>query len=542
MFQAISNWLSDPNGLTPHGFCLLWQPGLIWTYALSDTGVALAYFSIPLTLSVIARHRRDLVFRPLVWLFVTFILLCGATHWLDVLTLWVPAYTLAAAVKAATAAVSIFTAIMLWRLMPAALALPSPSQYRLAAEALRDSEAKLHQAQKMETVGQLTGGVAHDFNNIVQVLTSGITLMERRLQQGRAEDVGAYLPAMRQAAENAAALTGRLLAFSRRQTLQPRAVEPGQLLGEMEELVRRTLGPFVELRIRDHDGRFNVFCDPHQLESGLLNLAVNARDAMPNGGTLTIVTRDRKLGAADVADQEGVAAGYFVEFEVADTGEGMAPEVLERVFEPFFTTKPVGKGTGLGLSQIYGFATQSGGFVKIESRKGAGTTVRVLLPAREPGLDAVQSSSTLPKADAPERLASARTVLVVEDQAGVRAQIRESLLEIGCEVVEAADGEEGLRLLGELPALDMLITDVGLPGRNGREVADAARARAPDLPILLITGYAGAALGGWEPTGRIDILKKPFALDDLIARVRALLTGSAPPPSNENGAPEGDAA
>ena len=520
MFEAISRWLSDPNGVTPHGFCLLWRPGLIWTYAVSDAAIALAYFSIPLALGVIARRRRDLVFRPLLWLFAAFILLCGATHWLDVLTLWVPAYQLQGAVKAGTAVVSVFTAIALWRLLPEALTLPSPAQYREAAQALRESEAKLHQAQKMETVGQLTGGVAHDFNNIVQVLTSGVALMERRIQQGRTDEVGKYLPAMRQAAENAAALTDRLLSFSRRQTLQPRGVEPGRLLGGMAELVQRTLGPFVELRIADHDGRLSVFCDPNQLESGLLNLAVNARDAMPDGGLLTIATRDRRLGVLDLADQEGVAPGDFVEFEVTDTGEGMTPEVLARVFEPFFTTKPPGKGTGLGLSQLYGFVSQSGGFMRIDSRPGEGTTVRLYLPARE----AEAAPAALAPTPADTRALRAK-VLVVEDQAGVRAQIREALSEIGGEIVEAQDGHEGIAALEAGAAFDLLITDVGLPGLNGREVADAARARAPQLPILLITGYAGSALGGWQPTGRIEIMKKPFALDDLVARVRALLAG-----------------
>jgi CheY-like chemotaxis protein len=227
------------------------------------------------------------------------------------------------------------------------------------------------------------------------------------------------------------------------------------------------------------------------------------------------------LGPDDVVGLEGVEPGDFVEFEVADTGEGMTPEVLARAFEPFFTTKPTGKGTGLGLSQIYGFVTQSGGFVRIDSHPGAGTTVRLNLPARAAEADSPQGPP--PEASNLTRLAVTRKVLVVEDQPGVRAQIREALSEIGCEVVEAGDGHEGLSALEAAGAFDLLITDVGLPGVNGRELADAARARVPDLPILLITGYAGSALGGWTPSGRIEILKKPFSLDDLVARVRVLL-------------------
>ncbi len=525
MFNAVSAWLFDPAGLTPHGFCLLWQPTLIWTYALSDAGIGLAYFSIPLALGIIARRRRDLIFRPLLLLFAAFILLCGTTHWLDVLTLWVPAYGLQAAVKAATALVSIFTAIVLWRLMPAALALPSPAQFREANAALQATEERLYQAQKMEVVGQLTGGIAHDFNNLIQVISGGLTLVERRIASGRYDEIGRFVDEMRRALNSAASLTNRLLAFSRRQILQPRRIEPDNFIAGLQEFLRRTLGPEIRLGLYLGDGRSDVMCDPNQLESVLLNLAINARDAMPDGGQLTIAVIDRSLKASDLADQDNVEPGDYVEIKFTDTGVGMDPSTLSRVFEPFFTTKPAGEGTGLGLSQVYGFVRQSGGFSRIESEPGKGTSVCIFMRSY-PRAGAEVNLGTKAASDVPAPSAQG-VVLVVEDQDDVRAQIADVLTAMGCEVVEASDGPRALQIIESRSPIDLLVTDVGLPGINGRQLADAARAAFPGLPVLMITGYAGRALDNAELADGVEILRKPFALDDLGARVGVMLARRA---------------
>ncbi len=522
MFNALSGWLFNSSGLTPHGFCLLWQPGLMWTYALSDAGIGLAYFSIPRALAVIARRRRDLVFRPLLLLFAAFILLCGPTHWLDVLTLWFPIYGVQALVKATTALVSIFTAIALWKLMPLTLALPSPSQFREANAALRETEERLYQAQKMEVVGQLTGGVAQDFNNMIQAVSGGLTLIERRMASGRLEEIDRLFEEMRRTLNSAAGLTNRLLAFSRRQALQPKRIEPDRFINGMREFLQRTLGPENRLKLKLGDGRSDVVCDAHQLEAVLLNLAINARDAMQDGGRLTISVMDRKLKAADLADQDQASPGDYVEIRVSDTGVGMTPDILSRAFEPFFTTKPTGSGTGLGLSQVYGFVRQSGGFSRIESRPGAGTAVSIFLPSRPRTQGKAPSSSRRGEAPQP----SARgAVLVVEDQDEVRAQIVEVLTEMGCDIIEAADGLQAMRIVQSGRHLDLLVTDVGLPGINGRQLADAARDAMPSLPVLLITGYAGQALDNIRLAEGMEIIRKPFLLEDLAARVKALLPG-----------------
>ncbi len=523
MFDAVRGWLFDASGLTPHGFCLLWQPGLIWTYALSDVCIGVAYFSIPVALAAIARERRDLVFRPLLYLFAAFILLCGATHFLDVVTLWFPAYGVQAVVKAATAIVSVFTAIALWRLLPVAIKLPSPLQLREANAALLEAEERLRQSQKMEIVGQLTGGLAHDFNNMIQAIGGGLTVLERRIAAGKLEGIGRIADEMRRSLKTTAGLTDRLLAFSRRQALRPTRIEPDTFVAGMQEFLQRTLGPGIRLALRLGDGKSDIEVDAHQLEAVLLNLALNARDAMPEGGSLTIEVSDRTIRSEDLTDQDQIGAGQYVQIKVTDNGIGMTPDVLARAFEPFFTTKPHGHGTGLGLSQVYGFVRQSGGFSRIESRPGSGTSVFMCLPGqpRAKGEDAPQAQT---KPDRPERRSVRGVVLVVEDQDEVRSQIVEVLSDLGCQVIEAADGLQALNIVqSRQTRLDALVTDVGLPGLNGRQLADATREIRPDIPILLVTGYAGQALDTIKMTESVEILRKPFVLEELAGRVEAML-------------------
>jgi signal transduction histidine kinase len=527
MLSALSKWLFDTSGLAPHGYCLLWERGLIWLYAISDTVIALAYFSIPLALVIVGKRRSDLVFRPLLWLFAAFILLCGTTHWLDLLTLWSPLYGLQGLVKAATAIASIFTAVALWWALPTFLAFPSVDQLHQANAALLASEERLAHAQKMEALGQLTGGVAHDFNNVLQVITGSLSVIERQIARGLGNEIKPSIAAIRKASNSASSLINRMLAFSRRQTLMPKVIEPDKLVVGMEEMLLRTLGPEIDLDLRLGRCRRSVACDPSQLESALLNLAINARDAMPQGGVLKIATADRKL-TADLPDLD-TQPGDYVEIEVTDSGVGMSHDLLSRVFEPFFTTKPTGQGTGLGLSQIYGFVKQSGGFVRIESSPGEGTSVRIYLPGHNP--------LTEPAAEdrpAAERIASFCSAhrgktLVVEDQNEVRCQIADALNEIGCTVIEAGDGTAGLKVLESGEPLDLLITDVGLPGLSGRQLAEAAHAAQPNLPILLITGYAGKSLETLQLAPNMELLRKPFTLDELAARVQALLKGTALP-------------
>ena len=389
---------------------------------------------------------------------------------------------------------------------------------------LERAHEQLRQSQKMEAVGQLTGGIAHDFNNLLQGITGSLEVVRRRIAAGRTDDLQRFIDGAVQSARRAAALTHRLLAFSRRQPLAPRSVEANPLVHSMEELLRRTLGERIGLQLALQPDLWLTRCDVNQLESAILNLCINARDAMPEGGTLRIETRNACLDPAHAAGRDGVAPGEYICVQVADTGTGMSPEVLAKAFDPFFTTKPIGQGTGLGLSMIYGFARQSEGHAVIESQPGQGTCVKLFLPRHAGAADPLEP---LPAADAGQPAAhSGETVLVVEDEAVVRSLIVEVLHELGYRALEAVDGPSGLAILQSAAPIDLLVTDIGLPGLNGRQIAEAGRIGRPGLRVLFMTGYAETAAqsrGFLEPG--MELLTKPFTMDVLAARLRGMVEG-----------------
>ena len=388
--------------------------------------------------------------------------------------------------------------------------------------ALLNAEEALRQAQKMEAVGQLTGGLAHDFNNILAGISGSLELMKVRLAQGRIADIERHLAGAQSAVKRAAALTQRLLAFSRRQTLDPTPADLNRIVAGMHDLIGRSVGPSIAVETIAAGGLWNTFVDVGQLENALLNLCINARDAMPHGGRLTIETANRWLDDLAAA-QRGVAAGQYVSLCVSDTGTGMTPDVVARAFDPFFTTKPTGQGTGLGLSMVYGFAGQSGGAVRIYSELGQGATVCIYLPRHtgEGGDDDPALHEELPPGAAP----GSKTILVVDDEPLVRMVTVEVLEDLGYNVLEAEDGPSALRLVNACPEIDLLLTDVGLPnGMNGRQLADAIRAPRPDLPVLFVTGYAeNAVLNHGHLERGMQVLTKPFAAEVLARRVRELV-------------------
>ena len=388
------------------------------------------------------------------------------------------------------------------------------------AELMRAEEA-LRQSQKMEAVGQLTGGLAHDFNNLLTGITGSLELLQARLAQGRLTEIDRYVSAAQGAAKRAAALTHRLLAFSRRQTLDPKPTDVNRLVLGMEELIRRTIGPAIALEVVAAGGLWSVLIDPSQLENALLNLCINARDAMPEGGRITIETANKRLDD-HAARQHDVPPGQYLSLCVTDTGTGMSPDVIAKAFDPFFTTKPIGQGTGLGLSMIYGFVRQSGGQVRIYSELGQGTTMCLYLPrhygaAEEP--EAGPDLAVAPRAEQGE------TVLIVDDEPTVRMLVTEVLEDLGYTAIEAADGPAGLKVLQSDVRIDLLVTDVGLPGgMNGRQVADAGRVLRPGLKVLFITGYAeNAVLGNGHLEPGMQVITKPFVMEGLAGRIKEMI-------------------
>lgn len=375
------------------------------------------------------------------------------------------------------------------------------------------SEEALRQAQKMEAVGQLTGGIAHDFNNMLTGITAAMELMRMNIDEGRFESLGRFLDIASTSAHRAASLTQRLLAFSRRQTLDPRDVDVDALVRSMEDLLARTLGEGIEL-VTDLDASLPALVDHNQLESALLNLAINARDAMPNGGTLSVHTR-----LASFFEQDDEAEGDYILLTVGDTGTGMDKETLDRIFEPFFTTKPIGKGTGLGMSMIYGFVRQSRGHVKVDSTLGMGTSVRLYLPIADGSAEAGKTTLV-----AEVTQGAGQHILVVEDDPQVRTLVTELLAELGYTVTPVDCADAALPKLTAGGPLDLLITDVGLPGLNGRQLAEIARQSRPQLPVLFMTGYAESALTHAEfLEAGMSLLAKPFSLAAVSAAVGAIV-------------------
>ncbi|KAB1070206.1 ATP-binding protein [Methylobacterium planeticum] len=385
----------------------------------------------------------------------------------------------------------------------------------------RELEDAFRQAQKMEAVGQLTGGIAHDFNNLLTGISGSLELLQSRLAQGRLGEIDRYVNAAQGASKRAAALTHRLLAFSRRQTLDPKPTSVNRLVSGMEELVRRSVGPGITVEVVTASGLWSTLADPNQLENALLNLCINARDAMPEGGRLTIETGNRWFDERAAREQD-LTPGQYVSLCVSDTGTGMTPEVIKRAFDPFFTTKPIGAGTGLGLSMIYGFARQSGGQVRIYSELGEGTMVCLYLPRHWGATDEADLPSA---ATAVPRAEQGQTVLVVDDEPTVRMLVTEALEELGYTAIEAPDSAAGLRILQSDARIDLLVTDVGLPGgMNGRQMADAGRAARPELKVLFITGYAeNAVLGNGQLDPGMQVLTKPFVMEMLTARIQDLI-------------------
>jgi len=664
------NGLFDLSHFTPHGFCLAWEPGLIWVLAGSDLLIATAYFSIPAALLVFLRRRRDLAFKPVFGLFAAFILACGTTHVMGALTLWVPAYWLEAWVNLATAALSVATAVTLWPLLPKALALPSPEAlknlndaltgetHRLAEAGamLRQSEARqqllyartpaalhatdadgvlidvsdrwlqlagyqrdevigrhlaaiytpqsasammaqlagfqdgadphpaelqlqrrdgtvrdveivlelerdesgrllrvmaavtdvtsrkeaeaalgaaedrLRQAQKMEAVGQLTGGIAHDFNNLLTTIMGSIELLQKR---STLDERGLRLAANAlEGSRRAARLTSQLLSFSRRQRLAPEPLLPGDIIEGINELLARTLGDSITLGLSLPAEPWLLMADRNQIEGALLNLVINARDAIEgadpegerSGGHVQISVSNRVVGAGDFAadDPDRVAPGDYVSISVIDTGCGMTDEVKLRAVEPFFTTKEAGAGTGLGLSQIYGFVTQSGGALRLRSAPGRGTAIDMLLPRAQ----AAQAQRPNMPPPVTARDGDGQHILLVEDDALLRQTMSDALRGRGYRVTEAADGPAALNLLDspeQDPEFELLFTDVVMPGGlSGVDLAVQVRQRRASLPVLFASGYsADSVLAAWpEP---VDILPKPYSPEDVAARIAAKL-------------------
>jgi signal transduction histidine kinase len=568
------------NDFMPHKMCYLEDSAVLWLNVISDSLIALAYYLIPFLLFYFIRKRRDIAFHWILAAFGLFILACGTTHVLGAVTVWNPVYRLDGVVKAVTAIASIATFLMLGQIMPTLIRIPSPSQLaveieeRRAAEAeiLRinaelegrvasrtaelvqsesmyrklaeeqelaaaslsatnqdlqremkhrhDLEGQLLQSQKMEAVGRLAGGVAHDFNNLLTVILGYNEMLREHVNE---DPIGLdYTLEVLQAAERASALTNQLLAFSRRQVAIPRVLDLNQVVQNIDKMLRRIIGEDVELQLKLAYGLSAVKADPSHIDQVIMNLAVNSRDAMPNGGSLTIETADVELTEEYAGTHLGTAAGRYVLLAVSDTGTGMDALTKSRIFEPFFTTKEKGKGTGLGLSIVYGIVKQSGGEILVYSEPDQGTVFKIYLPvASEAAEDnRIGNGET-------EAVPATETILLVEDELQVRNLTRSMLSRQGYRILDASSAADALALAREMEGpIDMLLTDIVMPQMNGLELAKEMKAARPGIKVLFMSGYTdNAVVQQGLLTAEMPFIQKPFTSAALQSKVREVLAG-----------------
>ena len=524
--------------LTPHGACLQWKPELIWLNAVSDAILAGAFFATAFVLGLFVWRRRDLMYRGVFGIFAIFVAVCGMTRLLAILTLWVPAHDIEGLTKGFLALISLGITAALLLSLPRILVQPSRTQLAQANAALEEeirhrrkaeamvkrfqeieaNETQVRQAQKMEAIGQLTGGVAHDFNNILTVITGTIEILGEAVKDR--PNLVQITDMISAAAARGADLTRHLLAFSRRQPLQPRNTDVNALVIDAARLLRPTLGEQIEIEsMLAHDSA-PALIDPSQLSTAILNLALNARDAMPNGGKLTLETRNVVLDENYPSMTSELKPGNYVMIAVSDTGEGIPGSLLDKVFEPFFTTKEVGKGSGLGLSMVYGFVKQSNGHIKIYSEESHGTTVKLYLPAAAGVADALAAEAGIPGGEHGDE-----SILIVEDDALVREYVVTQISRFGYHTMAAGNAAEALAIIDGPERFDLLFTDVIMPGGlNGRQLATEALKRRPELKVLYTSGYTENAI---VHHGRLDagvlLLPKPYLSSDLARMIRTAL-------------------